>query len=48
MKVTQKASRETFLNRKKVKRTEKKKWTWSDPKVEELLKFVREYKSKCD
>ena len=42
-----KASRAIFLNRKR-KATRKEGGTWSDSKVEELLKFVREYKSKCE
>ena len=32
----------------KGKATRKDEGTWSDPKVEELLNFAREYKSKCE
>lgn len=36
------------LIRKKGKEKKKTKWVWSDDKVEEMLKFLREYKSTCD
>ena len=38
-----KLSSDSDLIQKKSK--EKKKWVWSDDKLEEMLKFVREYKS---
>ena len=43
-----KVSSDSDLIQKKGKEKKKTKWVWSDDKVEEMLKFVREYKSTCD
>ena len=43
-----KLSSDSDLIQKKGKEKKKTKWVWSDDKVEEMLKFVREYKSTCD
>ena len=43
-----KLSSDSDLIQKKGKEKKKTKWVWSDDKVEEMLKFVREYKSTYD
>ena len=43
-----KLSSDSDLIQKKGKEKKKAKWVWSDDKVEEMLKFVREYKSTYD
>ena len=43
-----KVSSDSDLIQKKGKEKKKTKWVWSDDKVEEMLKFVREYKLTCD
>ena len=43
-----KLSSDSDLIQKKGKEKKKTKWVWSDDKVEEMLKLVREYKSTYD
>ena len=43
-----KLSSDSYLIQKKGKEMKKTKWVWSDDKEEEMLKFLREYKSICD
>ena len=43
-----KMSTDSNLIQKKHKENKKTKWVWSVEKVEEMLKFLREYKSTCD
>ena len=43
-----KMSTDSNLIQKKHKENKKTKWVWSVEKVEEMLKFLREYRSTCD